>query len=1463
MANESRPKRRIVHRCLEYNNGLLHEEELALRRALQASIATSKASFPTPLSLSQKNAKAVKPSGNSTSTQTELKSSMKIRKKRNTLIPIKESDTSLQKKRKVRSCSPSSSRSPSPRPTRKPEHSSLSPAKLGKGTSKLSPSSPKVLSKVSDQDTVKSKRSKFQKFTKKKGSGKDTLLKKSFKVRQERLKRKVLDVCDGMSTSESGTESTVSSTTSSLKMSKRNRKKVLSHGLAQRKFASPQHSSWSSTLEDEDEYENPDATPLRARTEDFLTFLCLRGDPSLPKEYEVFTQPWNFKASLPGDESALSAPSSPSPCGSPLSPESCSIVHSSPDSQCTTPNSSMITDDCENSPELHAIRMFAGITNHFSAKEKSDSGLVGSPEFDNEDVSTPSPLPRPHMSYSPRPTCNTIPKGANQPHPIPLPPIHRSEACCSPPPLLYIPATAQKVTHLHGPPTLERAPVDEPSVVIADDRSQDSPPQLTKHLPRTVQDGTLGNLNMPIIVPSFRASYQSSMQCSCYNNNLPAKCSMPCKDPQVIDLCGDIAVQQRLLSRQDPCPLHSLSDTSGISIRQPIVESDPSHTAYPLLPTKANPVIRGLTSQSVFELYSKAPANTAVSTFSPHREGKMKLNSPNKGDVPVIDLCDPSTSELPLKSQGAPKGLDQTSFYSACKSQVDSIPTVGSSPVRKLRSGSRQEIMVLSQCSPSKDGPETCSDNHSKFVSLSPPWTHLQASYPHSTPPLQVFSPTLTSSAIGTTSTGYPSNYLQSQTTTLARHDGPMIAMETEQSIQGRTPDFSGLRSCKEPGKVQEGLKGQAPGNSHHRSEKHVEAQSPKQKTSKKNNSEKSKRQEDKKSPKKKLNSDNNETTPKRKLTNSASTQSFNPTSKKKSALDYCITHKPTTASPVLRPTEEEFKDPIKFLQSVQPSLKKYGICLIEPPESWKPESQLPPNLRFNSQRQLVHRLKERWGPVEIKLACIEKHLKQQGNPEPLKQMPQIGGMDVDLLEVSRIMAEFGGMQKVIDAKKWGKVADTLRIPKTAQDRIGKLQDVYCRFLLSYDLLSQDEKSTLEEQVKSEVQDRSTRTDAEKESQFVKKGKYHSAVSFQRVARNTQEHFFKTQPSAADVEREYWRIIQSRDRYVSVEQCRVDTGEQGSCFPVGKNNPYSKSGWNLNVFPRLKGSILRHAANVEGLSLPWLSIGMVFSTDRWKVHPLQMYTLSYLHTSADKVWYGVPEADVAKFPGSLRPSQADIHDGKDSMVSPSNLLRETGLTVTRLVQKQGQFVVVSPKAYHCSISSGYSISESVAFAFPDWLLGMRNLPKDVLEDWPSLPIEQMVIALSEEAQSLSQDVMEHLLKELMDIRKKECSLRNELNRLGVKHEKCIASVKGSKNKMNTLQVDGCSLYCEQCEKLCQISAVMFKDEGEALCLGDAVDLLRKDPDRPQDRHIVSCFSLSQIDDIIGSVKDRLQQLRSS
>lgn len=41
--------------------------------------------------------------------------------------------------------------------------------------------------------------------------------------------------------------------------------------------------------------------------------------------------------------------------------------------------------------------------------------------------------------------------------------------------------------------------------------------------------------------------------------------------------------------------------------------------------------------------------------------------------------------------------------------------------------------------------------------------------------------------------------------------------------------------------------------------------------------------------------------------------------------------------APVYRPTLEEFKDPIQYLESIRAEAELFGICKIIPPRCWEP----------------------------------------------------------------------------------------------------------------------------------------------------------------------------------------------------------------------------------------------------------------------------------------------------------------------------------------------------------------------------------------------------------------------------------------------------------------------------------------------------------------------------------------------
>lgn len=76
----------------------------------------------------------------------------------------------------------------------------------------------------------------------------------------------------------------------------------------------------------------------------------------------------------------------------------------------------------------------------------------------------------------------------------------------------------------------------------------------------------------------------------------------------------------------------------------------------------------------------------------------------------------------------------------------------------------------------------------------------------------------------------------------------------------------------------------------------------------------------------------------------------------------------------------------------------------------------------------------------------------------------------------------------------------------------------------------------------------------------------------------------------------------------------LETGAFGSGFPksskfdASESDKYVTSGWNLNNFPRLPGSVLCfEEGDISGVVVPWLYIGMCFSSFCWVSHKEEKY----------------------------------------------------------------------------------------------------------------------------------------------------------------------------------------------------------------------------------------------------------------
>ncbi|KAI5621684.1 protein Jumonji isoform X1 [Silurus asotus] len=594
--------------------------------------------------------------------------------------------------------------------------------------------------------------------------------------------------------------------------------------------------------------------------------------------------------------------------------------------------------------------------------------------------------------------------------------------------------------------------------------------------------------------------------------------------------------------------------------------------------------------------------------------------------------------------------------------------------------------------------------------------------------------------------------------------------------------------------------------------------------------------------------------------------------------------------APVFRPNSREFQDPLVYLDTVRECAEVSGLCQVVPPPDWRPECKLNDDMRFITQVQRVHKLGRRWGPNVQKLSCIKKHLKSQGIS--MEEPPVIGGCEVDLARFSELVSDMGGMQRVMDLKKWSRLADLLRIPRSAQERLAKLQEAYLQFLLSYDQLSPHEQRRLEHDVQAEketlerrrgpleghsesgnghalalpryepknglhrpgkeaetqrnpgrrrlfnhekkegcVEEKGNEGVLSDQHKCIYKGRSVALTTFYRIARNAMIMCFNKEPRASEVEQEYWRIVEQRDCHVAVHCGKVDTSTHGSGFPVGKSEPFSKHGWNLTVLPHNSGSILRHLGAVPGVTVPWLNIGMVFSTSCWSRDQNRLPYIDYLHTGADCIWYSIPAEEKAKLDKVVHTLlQANGTPGlemleKNIMISPEVLSRE-GIKVHRTVQQSGQFVVVFPGTFVSRVCCGYSVSETVHFATPQWMNLGYEAAKDLKCRRIAKPFSmekllyQIATAEAKRENALLLSAISSLLKDLRNIEMKQ---RQDLYEAGLlssarygTHDNGHTDNRKKARKWPALESS--ERRCQMCQHLCYLSMVVQENENVVFCL---------------------------------------------
>ncbi|XP_060569811.1 protein Jumonji-like isoform X6 [Ruditapes philippinarum] len=570
---------------------------------------------------------------------------------------------------------------------------------------------------------------------------------------------------------------------------------------------------------------------------------------------------------------------------------------------------------------------------------------------------------------------------------------------------------------------------------------------------------------------------------------------------------------------------------------------------------------------------------------------------------------------------------------------------------------------------------------------------------------------------------------------------------------------------------------------------------------------------------------------------------------------------------PTYYPSEEQFRDPILYIQSIQSEAEQYGMCKIVPPCNWKMDSRELDDIRFTTKIQFIHKMLHKWSPITEQLEYI-KRLHNDAATNDEFQVPQIGGVEIDLVKLYELVQKYGGMKGTVGKeKKWLKIAEAMKIPKQA-DRVSKLYAAYCKYLLAYETLSEEETEQLQETVQTDRK----KDEAEKHIptcyKCVYKGKSQPLSSFHRAARNTQQLYDPESCNDPEtIENDYWDIVEKSDDHVAVQGASLDTSIHGSMFPVRRDNMYARHGWNLHNFVESKGSILHHLGLIAGVTVPTLHIGMLYTTKCLSCNGHNLPTVQYLHQGPGLVWYAVPSQETDNLKEALKTVAPKLYrkEGfclqKNSAMIPQSKLVENGVSLSRCVQTEREFVVVFPSVNYSNISLGYNMSESVHYGTQDWIpegyQASKNLGMN--HDIELFSMDAMLVFLARD--STTQDTtLALLLPYLEKVVEREITERKKLFEAGLKEtEQLHDKLEKQAQKTDVLEE---IIICDVSNKICYLSMVLNSHENSAFSLEQGLLHIQKRKNLKYCK-LMYRYSEEELKALVKEVKSRLRGGNSS
>ncbi|KAF9167737.1 hypothetical protein DFQ26_003321 [Actinomortierella ambigua] len=313
------------------------------------------------------------------------------------------------------------------------------------------------------------------------------------------------------------------------------------------------------------------------------------------------------------------------------------------------------------------------------------------------------------------------------------------------------------------------------------------------------------------------------------------------------------------------------------------------------------------------------------------------------------------------------------------------------------------------------------------------------------------------------------------------------------------------------------------------------------------------------------------------------------------------------------------------------------------------------------------------------------------------------------------------------------------------------------------------------------------------------------------------------------VEREFWRLVENAYETAEVEYgADLHSTQHGSGFPSLERNPtdkYSSHPFNLTNMAVLPESLFCHIkTDISGMMVPWLYVGMCFSTFCWHNEDHYTYSINYMHWGEPKTWYGIPSSDALKFEETMKQAVPELFEQQPdllfqlvTMLSPERLVAN-GVKVLAIDQRPGQFVVTFPQAYHAGFNHGFNFAEAVNFAPPDWCqFGLECAQRyKAYRKQPVFSHDELIITTATNDDSVS--TAQWLQHEMADLRERELGVRESARK---QYPKLRVVVEEEDRPEEEVQCVYCNCYIYLSQITCSCtSKVACHDHIDELCKCD-------------------------------------------